>query len=213
MSRSEPFLDRMDPDSIRVFLEKYDDYCRKLNALASPHARNGTLSTEPARPLGMVYCVNSDQLQSAIELHLIGGCNNVKELTDEKLRSYFNSIVEQTSTVVSAHNLGEVSQQQALEELIEKDVRMDMTVKSAESRMTLVFLDYRSLLRREGMSWIIDRNPKLAIRHVLSVVKPALLKERLEQDLCLAKVELKKDFRGFMNHALRLSEAFDMIYT
>jgi hypothetical protein len=40
--------------------------------------------------------------------------------------------------------------------------------------------------------------PKLAIKHLLSVVKPAQLKEVFEKDLLLDQIELRKDFYGFV---------------
>jgi hypothetical protein len=41
---------------------------------------------------------------------------------------------------------------------------------------------------------------KLAIKHLLSVVKPAQLKEVCENDLQLDQVALRKDFYGFLKH-------------
>jgi hypothetical protein len=42
--------------------------------------------------------------------------------------------------------------------------------------------------------------PNLAIKHLLSVAKPAQLKEVCESNLLLDLIELRKDFYGFVKH-------------
>jgi hypothetical protein len=46
----------------------------------------------------------------------------------------------------------------------------------------------------------VKDQPKLAIKHLLLVVKPAQLKEVCENDLQLDQVALFKDFYGFVKH-------------
>jgi hypothetical protein len=46
----------------------------------------------------------------------------------------------------------------------------------------------------------VKDQPKLAIKHLLPVVKPAQLKEVCEIDLLLDQIELRKDFCGFVKH-------------
>ncbi len=55
------------------------------------------------------------------------------------------------------------------------------------------------------------KNPKLAIDHALSAIRPHTLKSRLESDLELSYIELKHDFKGFMEHILKLADAFQLI--
>lgn len=86
-----------------------------------------------------------------------------------------------------------------------------MSVKSAKGRMKLLFMNYKSVLRKHGMAWVTESNAKVAIRQVISVVKPAQLKSRTEQDISFAHVKLKYDFKGFIKHAFKLSEAFEKI--
>ena len=91
-----------------------------------------------------------------------------------------------SSTIVTATDL---------EQMVQKHVRMNMTVKSAKGRMKLLFMAYKSLLRQNGMSWVTSKNPKTAIRQVISVIKPVQLKTRLEQDIAFSKSDLKDDFQ------------------
>ena len=63
-----------------------------------------------------------------------------------------------------------------LDSLVRKELHMDMFVKSARSRMVLLFMAYISLLRRSGLKYVIENSPKISVYHVLSAVKPHLLR-------------------------------------
>ena len=134
----------------------------------------------------MVYCVDSEQLESAVELEMIEGCTEIKELTDEQLRTYLKIESIDSSMIVTAPDL---------EQMAQKHVRMDMNIKSAKGRMKLLFIAYKSLLRQKGMSWVTSKNPKTAIRQVISVIKPVQLTTRLEQDIAFSKSDVKDDFQ------------------
>ena len=90
---------------------------------------------------------------------------------------------------------------------------MDMKDKNARSRMESLFVSYHKLLRRHGVSWIVKNNQKVAVGHVLSCIKPATLQSRLQSNLEFSHHSLKKDFKGFMKHSIRISEAFQMVDT
>jgi hypothetical protein len=66
-------------------------------------------------------------------------------------------------------------------------------------RVNQLVSDYLTLSREQGWTLVKDQ-PKLAIKHLLSVVKPAQLKEVCENDLQLDQVALRKDFYGFVKH-------------
>jgi hypothetical protein len=55
----------------------------------------------------------------------------------------------------------------------------------------------------------VKDQPKLAIKHILSVVKPAQLKEVCENDLLLDQIELRKDFYGFLKHLTKTAAGAD----
>lgn len=68
-----------------------------------------------------------------------------------------------------------------------------------------------SLLRTNGLKWVTDKAPKAAVHHVLSVIRPAELRTRLEQDIAFSHNHLNADFAGFMKHALDVSETFEKV--
>lgn len=99
---------------------------------------------------------------------------------------------------------------EALDIIVRKTLRMDVNDRSEKSRMESLFARYVTLLRRNGLKWLLESNQKGAVSHVLSAVNPKSLSDCLTSDLAFANHELKEDFKNFMVHAIRLSEAFEL---
>lgn len=74
-----------------------------------------------------------------------------------------------------------------------------------------LFTSYHILLSRNGLKWLIEDTPEVAVDHVLSAIRPQSLHDRLAADLYFAKYELRKDFQGFLKHSIRLAEAFQIV--
>lgn len=197
ISTDHPYLARLDSESIRVFLRAYDAYTRELTARAAQLVREGTLSVEPVRPVGLVYCVNAEQLESAIILKLIPGCIDYKSVTSDAPRAYLDKEVVVTESDLSL--------------MVQKHLRIDMNIMSAHCRMKILFMDYISPHRQQGMAWVTVTNREVAVHHVLSIIEPSQLKTRLEQDISLSKRNLKDNFCGLMEHAIDLSKAFEKL--
>lgn len=58
MSVEHPFLLRLQPESIRLFLRNYDAYCREVKACAPQLSAKTSVTLEPAKPVGLIYCVD-----------------------------------------------------------------------------------------------------------------------------------------------------------
>lgn len=86
-----------------------------------------------------------------------------------------------------------------------------MTDKDACSCIKTLFVSYRSLLRRNGLTWMTKDNDKIAVYQVPSAIRLESLRIRLESDLELSHCDLRKDFKGFMYHAIKLFEAFQLV--
>ena len=98
-----------------------------------------------------------------------------------------------------------------LDSLVKNQLRMDMSDKNASSGMESLFLSYQKLLRRHGLAWLLKANQKVAVYHLLPAIKPSQLQNRLDADLDFAYHEYRKDFPKFMEHCIRLSEAFQIL--
>lgn len=85
-----------------------------------------------------------------------------------------------------------------------------MNDKSAKSRMERLFISYDMILEQNGLSWLTKKQPKIAIQHINSAIKPYYLRTRIEGDIKLSQSHLKKDFSLFMQHAIMVSNAFQL---
>lgn len=133
---------------------------------------------------------------------MIDDCDDVEKLTDDKLRTFLDkTAVNPTMNVTESELLN----------MLQKHMRMKMSVKSAKARMELLFVNYKSLFCQYGMAWVTKNLQKVAFRYLLSVIKPSQLKNRFERDNNFSKNESNDYFKAFLKHAVELSEAFKKI--
>lgn len=207
-SVDHPRLINADASSVRTFLRQYDQYVTEVKERAQQLVATGSVTTEAVRPVNLKFCVDADYLESVIELGLIkdgddqDAVTSVEALTSRTLRSFLNSKVKENKDTVDLSSL---------DSIIKSQLKMDMSDRNAQSRVENLFISYRTLLRRNGLGWIVSANQKVAVQHVLSAVRPASLQARLKSNLEFSHTELKKDFSGFMKHAVKLSEAFQLV--
>lgn len=83
---------------------------------------------------------------------------------------------------------------------------------NATTRIQNLFVQYHTILLRNGLSWIIKDKQKVAFYHFLSAISLATLQTRLKSDLYFSNYDLRRDFKGFLKHAIPLFEAFELVY-
>lgn len=125
--------------------------------------------------------MNSEWLESVIDLGFIEKVTEYDNLTDDQLRTYLDSNVESSKDVITID---------MLDKNLEDNMRMDMNDKDATSRIEKLFISYKSLLRRNGLPWVHEDNEKVAVYHVLSAICPESLQRRHESDLEISHYEL-----------------------
>lgn len=74
-----------------------------------------------------------------------------------------------------------------------------------------VFANYHTILRRHRLTWILTETPKVSVAHVLSAIRPTSLKDHLESDLAFSHQPLRNDLKAFLQHAIKLTEAFQLV--
>ncbi len=195
-----PYLNKNDSESIRVFLRKYDKYVVEIEARAKQ--LGDEMSSTTAKPISLVFCVDAEYLESAIALGFIPGVSRSGELTDEKLRSYLEGKATESKDTITLNSLNA---------LVSKNLRTNMHDPSATSRMQSLFIQYHTLLRKHGVQWVLVDAQKVAVQHVLSAIQPKSLQDRLRSDLEFAHYHLRKDFKGFVAHAIKLAEVFQLV--
>ena len=88
---------------------------------------------------------------------------------------------------------------------------MNMKNKNAHSRMQALFVQCHCFISNHRFKWILEDNQKFAVTQVLSAIRPLSPKKRLQPDLILLHHETKKDFKEFLNHVLKVWEAFKIV--
>lgn len=201
-SVNPPKLIRTDAESIRVFLRLYDQYSKEVTARAQQLTIQGTTTTEAIRPVNLKYCVDPEYLESALALGFIKDISDYDALTDQVLRACLDEKAQESKEDLTL---------EALDNIFTSELVMDICDKNSKSRMETLFLSYYKMLRRNGIAWLLKKNQKVAVYHVLSVVKPKALQHRLESDLDFAHFDCRKDFSKFLAHTIQLSEDFQLV--
>lgn len=86
----------------------------------------------------------------------------------------------------------------ALDKIVEQELKMKMTDQNANSRAEILFVFYHSLLRRMGLTWLLQSNQRFCVYHVLSAIRLHMLQDGLTSDLEFVQVNLKKYFNRFL---------------
>lgn len=201
-SLAHPRLDRLDTNSIRTFLCEYDAYCKEVTARAQQLLTEDSVSIEPVHPVSIKFCIDTDQLEYAIDLGFNPDVTDFEDLSKTVLDIFLDQKAEECKITTAVSNI---------DALIVKELRTDMPVKSARSRMGLLFMAYSTLLSRHGLKWVKDSNPEMAVGHVVSVIKLQELHKNLQSDLDPVYKDLRKDFKRFMAFALNISDAFEKV--
>lgn len=101
----------------------------------------------------------------------------------------------------------------ALEKLVENNLHTDMAYTDALSCIEYLFVSYESLLRKHGFSWISKDNRKATFQRVRTLICAASVLPCLKSNLELPHTKLCKAFRVFMERAIHLSVAFQLVDT
>lgn len=135
---------------IRVFLRRYDKYRREVFPRASQLNAEYATSLEPVNTVGVIYCVNATQLESAIECSMIAGWKEVEMLKSADLDKFFDKMLQEVKDVVTEAERTPTAQ---------AEKQMKMYVKSAKGSMKLHFMDYDLLLRNNTIKWVTRKTP------------------------------------------------------
>lgn len=73
------------------------------------------------------------------------------------------------------------------------------------------FANYRKMLRKNGLKWIITGSHKVVVHHVLFQIKPSNLRKSLESNFALSYHSLRKHIKAFLQHAVKLAQAFELV--
>jgi hypothetical protein len=189
-----PVLKKLGKQNIRKFLTERHSYVREIEERTTQG--NGIVG----RPVSLTFSVDPSALASLVELGQFGpAVQTVASITDNVLLNWLEKHSDLKKDGISA------AQVQAL---VGRSIRINMSERDTEQRIIMLFADYKSLLRANGMDWLVAENPKMAVNHITDALKPNILKKRIKDDLTLSHTDLKKDFLRFMHHVIRRAEQY-----
>jgi hypothetical protein len=141
-------------------------------------------------PASLVSCVDPDLLHNLFWMEKIEGSDVADDVTDTHLETWIKESLGVAATTATTEDIAA---------MVLRKARIKMREKDSGMRIDQVVSDYLMLSREQG--WMLTKKqPNLAIKHLISVRKPALLKELCEDDMNLEYIELRKDFQGFVKH-------------
>jgi uncharacterized membrane-anchored protein YjiN (DUF445 family) len=162
--------------------KRYINLCKEHNAVL-PEGQKMVPET-------LVSCIDPDSLENLVCLEEIEGCDDVDKITDNNLEAWMKKSLGEVAKLTTTDDIAS---------MVLRKIRTNMQEKDSSMRINQLVSDYLTLSRDQAWKLVKDQ-PKLAIKHLLSVVKPAQLKEVCEKDLLLDQIELRKDFYGFVKH-------------
>lgn len=172
----------------------------------SQHARTSSavmhLSAKAVRPVDKWFCVDIDLLKSSFALGFIPNVACYYDLSDILIRLYLESEATDSKNFLTL--LG-------LDPNVKRNLHMYMKNPNASMRMRSLFDDYQALLQDHELAWLLGQNPKEAVQHALSAIKPAKLRSRLKSDTPISRRERERDSTNVFKQALPLSEAFRLV--
>jgi hypothetical protein len=141
-------------------------------------------------PATLVSCIDPDLLENLVCLEEIEGRTDANEVVDADLDAWMKKSIGEVAKLSTTDDIAA---------MVQRKVRTNMQEKDSTMRINQLVSDYLTPSREQGWTLLKD-HPKLAIKHLLSAVKPAQLKEVCENDIQLDQVAIRKDFYGFVKH-------------
>jgi hypothetical protein len=189
-----PRLKKLVKQNIRRFLSDREAYTREI---AERTSQDGT---SIGRPVSLRFSIEPSVLHSLVDLRQLG------ESIDHISKSHgygYRDLAGRTCRCQKRHLVrlwGQVHRG--------KNLRMNMAEKDVEQRVVMLFVDYMSLLRTNGLAWLTKENPKVAIEHIIEALRPKPLQKRAGEDLNFSHCSLIKDLLSFMNHVIARAEYY-----
>ncbi|CAK4196662.1 unnamed protein product, partial [Aphanomyces euteiches] len=163
---------------IRTFMDQYEAYSREI-ASANAQRPGGA----KIHQVSLSACIDPLSVER-IAFWEIGKPSH--ELTEEDWRVYFLSAKD-----CDPVDMGKLDQAMG-------KLRMDVSIQSAESRVSKLVSDFESILVKLSMEGFAEAEPKLTVEYLVAAIAPTSVRSRVKDLLKLYEHRgLKKDARLF----------------
>lgn len=186
---NHPMLKRAEPAAISKFLNHCQQYDVEVLACLCQLC-SGVLSTEATHAVYLSFCVDIALLKLVFALHLIHKVTSYKDVSDALPWVYLEKEASKSRDTLTLSELYcQTIPTHGFEEI--RRILADGKV--------IHWLSNNTTEPRGSLA--LGENPKVAIQHALSIVKPAKLHSKLESDLPCSQQELRKEVMKLFNHA------------
>lgn len=165
---THPELRRLGRKTVHKFPREREQY---LLRIAESQSAGSTITL-----ISLRSSIDRDLLESLLSSKTFKYIDNFDDLTDSVLDTW---LTERDGVKLESISLED------LEAAVKSAVKINVHEPDAEMRIFSLFSDYRTLLRSKKWERLIKDSPKVAIRQVTSLLRPAVLKSKLEQDIRL----------------------------
>lgn len=134
-------------------------------------------------------CFNAGMLRSFVRSRFFGAAvKQVSDLTDAILKA---KLAERSGKKLK------FSKEQVSAD-VKRNVRLNANESDAEFRIESLSASYLDLCDQRGWDFV-EKTPKAAVKHIISVLQPPRLKEEAESAIDLLDENLKKDYFAFID--------------
>jgi hypothetical protein len=166
---THPVLSRLGQVNIRKFIRARDAYVRAISERKEQEGCGNLLS------VALRYSFEPDLLLSMIELAQFGEeIDTLDKLKEDHITAWLSKHREAKTESLSLSKL---------DSLVSKGLHIKMNEKDVSHRVITLFADYTTLLRNNGLSWVIKDKPKIAVSHIVTALRPNPLQKRIQEDL------------------------------
>ena len=191
-----PVLRKYERLDVFYFLKNREKY---ISAIEDTCKTGGTI-----KPLSLKACINTELLENAVYLDEFGSStNSLADVTDDMILRWLKADQENSLDSVTVDQI---------ETAVRAGVQMRMSERDATYRVKSLFISYRKFLVSRNWEALIEKNPKMDIKHICMLLKPDRLQKKVESDLQLSKYELRKDWKGFFKYALKEAEVCERYF-
>jgi hypothetical protein len=161
-------LNRLSQQSIRTFLQDCDGYVSALQE------RRNQPGGEALVASSLVASIDRDILQNLCMLGDLGAVSSVDEVRDAHVKAWLDGFRTRRAELVSEADI---------DALAKGKVRMNLKERDSSSRTLELFSSYLSVLRTNGLEWLVFEHPKKCVAQMVEALRPEQLQARIMSDL------------------------------
>lgn len=177
---THPELRRLGRKPVHIFLRDREKYLLRI--------KDAQDSGSSITPVSLRSSVDRDLLESLISFGHFEGVERFGDLTDELIQNFLDQ--------KDGAKLESVSLEQ-LEASMKSAVKLNIHESDAEMRIMSLFMDYRTYLRNKRWERLIDDSLKITIQHITSLLKPTVLRKKIQEDIKLNVNSIKENWTAF----------------